>query len=164
MGLGFMGQSIAQSAGCLFLLYRFSTDRLGDQADLGDDSPATMKRPPTVNAVIKDKSTMRNPRSGRYPQDRRMTALAALNPQPVRIEQLMDRLGELSIVLETRQRLAGQLFQLTLNRQPDRPLEPMEFSVQVGQRGLSFVSVRVLARHSSGRVSGGNRSGQAICV
>lgn len=92
-----------------------------------------MKGPPPVDAVVKNKSTVGNPGSWRHPQNRRMPAFAALHPESVSVEQLMDRPHQLLVVLKAPQRLSNQRRQLRLNGVADRSLEPIELLLEVGQ-------------------------------
>lgn len=86
-----------------------------------------------------------------------MPALAALHPQPMAVEQLVDRFSQLPIRLQALQRMATQRGQLGLNRQSDPPLQPIELLLQLLQRGRRLVEFEPFCIHISAAAAAGSR-------
>ncbi len=79
-----------------------------------------------------------------------MPAFHTLHPQAMAVEQLVDRLGQVPVLLKIIQRASRQTGQLRLNGQSQGPLKPVEFLLQLFQGGVGFRGSEWLRVHSLG--------------
>lgn len=89
-----------------------------------------MKCAATLDRVIKHKDAGLRARTRGNSQDRRMPAFRTLGTQTVGLQQVMDHLREVPIVRKRAERPPSELAELLLDRQTNRSLHAIHFSLQ----------------------------------
>lgn len=95
-----------------------------------------MKGTSPVDRVIEHKRAARHRFPRRHPQDRRMATLSTAYPQPVTVQESMDRSGQFLILLVRRQGLPGESLQLRLDLKPHPTLDLVEILLHAAQQIL----------------------------
>lgn len=83
--------------------------------------------------MVEDERTSRHAFSGGRAEDRRVPALLTSHPQGMRLQQLLDRPGQLPVRLQGAERSAAQRGQLCLKLQSHAALNAIELLLQCRQ-------------------------------
>jgi hypothetical protein len=110
-----------------------SPQRFGHQLQRRQGRTAAVKGPPPFDTVVENEHALGYPRTRTAAHDRRVPALGAPQPQAVAVDGLLNQPGDILIGRERPIALPGPLSKLRLDRQPQRPLQPVDLLGQLPQ-------------------------------